>query len=165
MRFHPTIAPIKVGVFPLVKNKPELYGKAREIFAKLQRRWNCFWDESGAIGRRYRRMDEAGTRWCVTVDFQTLEDGTVTLRDRDSMKQERIAIPALIEKMDIEIGYDPRTPGASAMFVQSQVFLLPTSPSISTAPAAASWPIAPTAASRIPVAAGSGAAKDLTDPA
>ena len=104
MRFHPAIAPIKLGVFPLVKNKPELYGKAREIFAKLQRRWNCFWDESGAIGRRYRRMDEAGTPWCVTVDFQTLEDGTVTLRDRDSMKQERLTIPALIEKMDAEIG-------------------------------------------------------------
>ena len=104
MRFHPAIAPIKLGVFPLVKNKPELYGKAREIFAKLQRRWNCFWDESGAIGRRYRRMDEAGTPWCVTVDFQTLEDGTVTLRDRNSMKQERLTIPALIEKMDAEIG-------------------------------------------------------------
>ncbi|NCD21468.1 MAG: glycine--tRNA ligase [Spartobacteria bacterium] len=104
MRFHPAIAPIKLGVFPLVKNKSELYGKAREIFAKLQRRWNCFWDESGAIGRRYRRMDEAGTPWCVTVDFQTLEDGTVTLRDRDSMKQERLTIPALIEKMDAEIG-------------------------------------------------------------
>lgn len=104
MHFHPAIAPIKLGVFPLVKNKPELYGKAREIFSKLQRRWNCFWDESGAIGRRYRRMDEAGTPWCVTVDFQTLEDGTVTLRDRDSMKQERLTIPALIEKMDSEIG-------------------------------------------------------------
>ena len=76
----------------------------REIFAKLQRRWNCFWDESGAIGRRYRRMDEAGTPWCVTVDFQTLEDGTVTLRDRDSMRQERLTIPALVEKMDAEIG-------------------------------------------------------------
>ena len=104
MRFHPAIAPIKLGVFPLVKNKPELYAKAREIFAKLQRRWNCFWDESGAIGRRYRRMDEAGTPWCVTVDFQTLDDGTVTLRDRDSMQQVRLPIAALIEKMDNEIG-------------------------------------------------------------
>jgi len=104
MRFHPAIAPIKLGVFPLVKNKPELYAKAREIFAKLQRRWNCFWDESGAIGRRYLRMDEAGTPWGVTVDFQTLEDGTMTLRDRDSMAQVRLTLPQLIEKLDDEIG-------------------------------------------------------------
>lgn len=104
MRFHPAIAPIKLGVFPLVKNRPELYAKAREIFTLLQRRWNCFWDESGAIGRRYRRMDEAGTPWCLTVDFQTLEDGTVTLRDRDSMQQERLSIPALIAKMEQAIG-------------------------------------------------------------
>jgi len=104
LRFHPAIAPIKLGVFPLVKNKPELYAKAREIFARLQRRWNCFWDESGAIGRRYRRMDEAGTPWCATIDFQTLEDGTVTLRDRDSMTQVRLSVAELIEKLDNEIG-------------------------------------------------------------
>ncbi len=100
MRFSPRIAPVKVAVFPLMKNKPELYAKAREIFGQLQRRWACFWDESGAIGRRYRRMDEAGTPFCVTVDFQTLEDGTVTLRDRDTMKQERLTIAALREKLD-----------------------------------------------------------------
>ena len=87
-----------------MKNRPELYAKAREIFAALQRRWNCFWDESGAIGRRYRRMDEAGTPWCVTVDFQTLEDGTVTLRERDSMTQERITLDALVAKLDEAIG-------------------------------------------------------------
>ncbi len=104
LRFSPAIAPIKAGVFPLVKNKPELYAKAREIFARLQRRWNCFWDEAGAIGRRYRRMDEAGTPWCVTVDFQTLEDGTVTLRERDSMTQERITLDALVAKLDEAIG-------------------------------------------------------------
>ena len=91
-------------MLPLVKNRPELYAKAREIFAALQRRWNCFWDESGAIGRRYRRMDEAGTPYCVTVDFQTLEDGTVTLRDRDSMTQERISVPDLLAKLDAAIG-------------------------------------------------------------
>jgi glycyl-tRNA synthetase len=104
LRFHPTVAPIKAAVLPLVKNRPELYAKAREIFAALQRRWNCFWDESGAIGRRYRRMDEAGTPFCVTVDFQTLEDGTVTLRDRDSMTQERISLPDLLSKLDAAIG-------------------------------------------------------------
>ena len=100
MRFSPLVAPIKVAVFPLVKNKPELYGKAREIFTQLQRRCACFWDESGAIGRRYRRMDEAGTPFCVTIDFQTLEDGTVTLRDRDTMKQERLSVAALRQKLD-----------------------------------------------------------------
>lgn len=103
LRFSPAIAPIKLGVFPLVKNKPELYGKARSIFTELQRHWNCFWDESGAIGRRYRRMDEVGTPWCVTVDFQTLEDGTVTLRHRDSMEQERITLADLKAKLDNEI--------------------------------------------------------------
>jgi glycyl-tRNA synthetase len=100
LRFAPNIAPIKIAFFPLVKNKPELYAKAREIFSGFQRRWNCFWDESGAIGRRYRRMDEAGTPFCVTVDFQTLDDGTVTLRDRDTMKQERLTVAALKEKLE-----------------------------------------------------------------
>ena len=104
LRFHPAIAPIKAAVLPLVKNRPELVAKAREVFAALQRRWNTFWDESGAIGRRYRRMDEAGTPYCVTVDFQTLEDGTVTLRDRDSMQQVRISVPDLLAKLDAEIG-------------------------------------------------------------
>ena len=99
MRFHPAVAPIKLGVFPLVKNKPELYEKAREVFGTLRKRWACFWDESWAIGRRYRRMDEAGTPWCVTVDFQSLEDGTVTLRERDGMTQERIGMEELVAKV------------------------------------------------------------------
>jgi glycyl-tRNA synthetase len=101
LHLAPAIAPIKVGVFPLVKNKPELYALARSIFKKLQRRYNCFWDESGAIGRRYRRQDEIGTPFCVTVDFDTLEkDGTVTLRDRDTMQQERISVDDLIRRLD-----------------------------------------------------------------
>lgn len=100
LRFHPRVAPVKVAIFPLVKNKPELYAMARGIFTQLQRRWPSFWDESGAIGRRYRRQDEAGTPYCVTVDFQTLEDGTVTLRDRDTMKQERLNVEALQAKLD-----------------------------------------------------------------
>ena len=104
LRFDPAIAPIKVAVFPLVKNKPELVACAREIFAGLQRRWNCFWDASGAIGRRYRRQDEAGTPYCVTVDFQTLEDGTVTVRDRDTMQQERLTPAALKARLDERIG-------------------------------------------------------------
>ena len=95
MHFHPSIAPVKVAVFPLVKNRPELYDKARQVFNGLRRHWNCFWDESGAIGRRYRRQDEIGTPFCVTVDFDTLEDDTVTVRLRDSMEQVRMPIAEL----------------------------------------------------------------------
>ena len=88
--FAPCVAPIKVAVFPLLKNKPELVAKARTIFETLRERWPCFYDQGGAIGRRYRRQDEIGTPFGVTVDFQTIEDGTVTLRDRDTMKQQRL---------------------------------------------------------------------------
>jgi glycyl-tRNA synthetase len=95
------MAPIKCGIFPLLKNKPQLVEKAREIVASLRGIMNVFYDESGAIGRRYRRQDEAGTPFCVTVDFDTIgengpeKEGTVTLRHRDSMQQERIAIADL----------------------------------------------------------------------
>jgi glycyl-tRNA synthetase len=95
LAFAPRIAPIQVAVFPLLKNKPELVAKAREVFVALQRRWSCFWDQTGAIGRRYRRQDEIGTPFGVTIDFQTLADQTVTLRDRDTMKQIRLAIADL----------------------------------------------------------------------
>ena len=104
LRFSPKVAPVKIAVFPLVKNKPELYEKARAIFKDLRSRWNCFWDESGAIGRRYRRQDEAGTPFCVTVDFDTLENGTVTLRDRDTMQQERLTVEALVAKVAAAVG-------------------------------------------------------------
>ena len=109
MRFHPRIAPIKVAVFPLLKNKPDLVKKAKEVRDLLRPHLSVFYDEAGAIGRRYRRQDEAGTPFGVTIDFETLgEQGpelkdTVTLRDRDSMKQERVKIsdlaPMLIEKI------------------------------------------------------------------
>ena len=101
MRFHPRVAPVKCAVFPLLKNRPELVAQAREIVESLRRHMNVFYDESGAIGRRYRRQDEAGTPFCVTVDFDTIGEngpenaGTVTLRDRDSMQQARIAISDL----------------------------------------------------------------------
>ncbi|MCF6311259.1 MAG: glycine--tRNA ligase [Verrucomicrobiales bacterium] len=101
MRFHPRMAPIKCGIFPLLKNKPELVAKAREVQKMLTPLMNVFYDESGAIGRRYRRQDEVGTPYGVTIDFDTLgEEGpelkdTVTLRERDSMKQQRIAIADL----------------------------------------------------------------------
>ena len=102
LRFHPRIAPVKVGVFPLLKNKPELVAKAREVFEKLRRHLNAFYDEGGAIGKRYARQDEAGTPFCVTIDFETLgEKGdelkdTVTLRHRDDGSQERVKIDALL---------------------------------------------------------------------
>jgi glycyl-tRNA synthetase len=101
LRFHPRMAPIKCGIFPLLKNNPELVAKAREIAALLKPQMNVFYDETGAIGRRYRRQDEAGTPFGVTVDFETLgERGdelkhTVTLRHRDSMQQERVPITEL----------------------------------------------------------------------
>jgi glycyl-tRNA synthetase len=104
MRFHPRIAPVKVAVFPLLKNKPELVEKGRVVFDLLQKRWPCFWDVAGAIGRRYRRQDEIGTPSCITIDFQTLTDNTVTLRDRDSMKQERIEISKLTDKLFETLG-------------------------------------------------------------
>lgn len=102
LRFHPRMAPIKCAVFPLLKNKEQLVAKAREIVDLLRPHMHVFYDETGAIGRRYRRQDEVGTPFCVTVDFETLGEkdaalrDTVTLRERDSMKQERVAIADLI---------------------------------------------------------------------
>jgi len=105
LRFHPRMAPIKVGVFPLLKNKPELVAKAREVQSLLRPHMMVFYDEGGAIGRRYRRQDEAGTPFGLTIDFETLGEKdealreTVTLRHRDSMKQERIAIKDLLGRL------------------------------------------------------------------
>ena len=95
LHFSPQIAPVKVAIFPLMKKEP-LVEKAQAIFSQLQKHWICEYDESGAIGKRYRRQDELGTPYCITIDFDTLENDTVTLRDRDSMKQERIPISQLI---------------------------------------------------------------------
>jgi glycyl-tRNA synthetase len=98
LRFHPRMAPIKCAIFPLLRNKEELVAKAKEIVDLLRPHMNVFYDQSGAIGRRYRRQDEIGTPFGVTVDFETLGEkdaalrDTVTLRERDSMKQERVAI-------------------------------------------------------------------------
>jgi glycyl-tRNA synthetase len=105
MRFHPRIAPVKVGVFPLLKNKPDLVATARKIYELLKRHMNCFYDEGGSIGRRYARQDEAGTPFGVTVDFETLGEkgeelkGTVTLRYRDDGRQERVKIDELLGKL------------------------------------------------------------------
>jgi glycyl-tRNA synthetase len=95
LRFHPRLAPVKVAVFPLVK-KDGMPQIARAISDALKPHMAVFYDEKGAVGRRYRRQDEAGTPFCVTVDGQTREDGTVTIRDRDSMKQERVASESVL---------------------------------------------------------------------
>jgi glycyl-tRNA synthetase len=104
LKFAPKLAPIKVAIFPLLKNKPELVKKAQEIFENLQNEFICEFDDNGNIGKRYRRQDEIGTPFCVTIDFDTLEKSAgVTVRDRDSGKQERISennlVSYLKEKM------------------------------------------------------------------
>jgi len=94
------IAPVKVAVFPLLKNKPGLVKKAREVYENLKKELGAVeWDDNGNIGKRYRRQDEIGTPHCVTVDFQTLEDNTVTVRNRDTTQQERVKIDALNAKL------------------------------------------------------------------
>jgi len=92
LRLHPVLAPIKCAVLPLVKNKPELVELARKIQQQIKPLFMCQYDDKDAIGRRYRRQDAIGTPYCVTVDFESLEDGMVTLRERDSLRQERISI-------------------------------------------------------------------------
>ena len=102
MHFHPFLAPYKVAVLPLQKNLSE---KAREVLAKLNKTFMCTFDEAGSIGKRYRRQDEIGTPFCVTIDFDTLEDNTVTIRDRDSMKQERVKIDDLVAYISPKIEF------------------------------------------------------------
>jgi glycyl-tRNA synthetase len=91
------LAPVKYAVSPLVRNKPELVDKAREFFMAMKRKHGAvMWDDNGNIGKRYRRQDEIGTPYCVVVDFETLEDNTVTVRDRDTTQQRRVAIDELL---------------------------------------------------------------------
>ncbi|MDB5308452.1 MAG: glycine--tRNA ligase [Gemmataceae bacterium] len=100
MRFHPRLAPIKAAVFPLV-NKDGMPEKAMKLYRELKPHFNVFFDDKGAVGRRYRRQDEAGTPFCITIDGQTMQDDTVTIRDRDTLKQERVPmaqVRAAIEK-------------------------------------------------------------------
>ncbi len=97
LKLHPKLAPYKVAIFPLLANKPELVEKAQSIHDMLKKSWMVAFDSRGNIGKRYRTQDEAGTPFCVTVDFETLENDTVTVRDRDTMNQERIEIQKLEE--------------------------------------------------------------------
>jgi glycyl-tRNA synthetase len=98
MRFHPRLAPIKAAILPLV-NKEGMPDVALRLYHDLKKEWNVYFDDGGAIGRRYRRQDEVGTPYCFTIDGQTLQDQTITLRDRDSLKQERVALSAVKEEL------------------------------------------------------------------
>ncbi len=102
LRLSPRLAPFKVAVLPLIKNKELLVGRARDLYTKLKRKYAVFYDDGGAIGKRYRRQDEAGTPWCVTIDFDTIEKpgDTFTLRERDSMQQKRITEAELFALLD-----------------------------------------------------------------
>jgi glycyl-tRNA synthetase len=92
LRLHPQLAPVKVAVLPLIPRNEDIAGKARALYEELRRAVVAEYDDSGQIGRRYRRQDEIGTPYALTIDEQTLEDDTVTIRDRDSLAQERIPI-------------------------------------------------------------------------
>ena len=105
LKLHRELAPVKVAVLPLIKNKPELVKKAKEVYQMLKPYFTCQYDELGSIGRRYRRQDEIGTLWTITTDFDTLKDDTLTVRNRDTMSQERVKISDLVkilkEKLDV----------------------------------------------------------------
>ena len=102
LRFHPTLAPFKACVLPLSKKLSE---KAGEVHELLSKNFMTDYDETGSIGKRYRRQDEIGTPFCVTYDFDSLEDGCVTVRDRDTMQQERVSIDKLVEYISDKIKF------------------------------------------------------------
>src|ERR1700688_5055980 len=105
LAFNKSVAPIKAAVFPLLKNKPELVAKAREVYMMLKKQVpQIMWDDNGNIGKRYRRQDEIGTPVCITIDFDTLGENpdlldTVTIRDRDTGGQERVSIGDLVSRI------------------------------------------------------------------
>jgi glycyl-tRNA synthetase len=103
LRLDHRLAPVKVAVLPLSRNA-DLSPKARDIAARLRRRWNTDFDDASAIGRRYRRQDEIGTPYCVTVDFDSLNDQAATVRERDSMRQDRVAIDGLEPYLSERLG-------------------------------------------------------------
>ena len=101
LHLHPSIAPYKAAILPLSK---KLSDKAEEVYDMLSKKFMCDYDEAGSIGKRYRREDEIGTPYCITVDFETENDGCVTIRDRDTMEQVRVKIDELVEWFDDKIG-------------------------------------------------------------
>jgi glycyl-tRNA synthetase len=110
LRLHPQLAPVKVAVLPLIGKSEDMVAKSRALFEELRRVVSAEYDDSGAIGRRYRRQDEIGTPWALTIDEQTLEDDTVTIRDRDSLAQDRIPIAGAREHILDRLAADWRTP-------------------------------------------------------
>ena len=109
LRLHPKLAPVKVAVLPLV-SRDGMPERAREIFDEIRHRIPAEYDEGGSIGKRYRRQDEIGTPWGVTIDGQTMEDGTVTLRDRDSLEQTRVPIDGLADALEVRLSEPWQTP-------------------------------------------------------
>jgi glycyl-tRNA synthetase len=103
LRLHPRLAPYKVAVLPLSK-KPGLTGPAQDVLASLQQRFMCDYDETQNIGKRYRRQDELGTPLCVTFDFESVDDHAVTVRERDSMEQERVPVEGLADHLQAKLG-------------------------------------------------------------
>jgi glycyl-tRNA synthetase len=98
LKLHPRLAPFKAAIFPLV-NKDGMPEIAQKLYRELKRDFNVFYDDKGAVGRRYRRQDEAGTPYCFTIDGQTLENQTVTIRDRDTLKQERLPLAEVANRL------------------------------------------------------------------
>jgi glycyl-tRNA synthetase len=109
LRLHPRLAPVKVAVLPLV-SKEGMPEKARDLFEEIRKRVPAEFDEGGSIGKRYRRQDEIGTPWGITVDHQTMEDDTVTLRDRDSLEQTRVPIAGLADDLAARLAQPWRSP-------------------------------------------------------
>jgi glycyl-tRNA synthetase len=109
LRLHPCLAPVKVAVLPLV-SKDGMPEKAHEIHNALRRKMFAEFDEGGSIGKRYRRQDEIGTPWGITVDHQTMEDDTVTLRDRDTLEQVRVPVEGLVEELMARLEQPWRSP-------------------------------------------------------
>lgn len=105
LKLHPALSPIKVAVLPLLKNKPALTEKAMNVYNELRKSLACQYDEKDAIGRRYRRQDAIGTPYCVTIDFDTLEDNTVTIRDRDTLEQQRVSIDQIKNIVEAKVDY------------------------------------------------------------
>jgi len=103
LKLDPKIAPYKAAVFPLLANKPDLVSKAREIYDSLRSDFLVAWDDRGNIGKRYFAQDEIGTPFCITVDFESLENDTVTVRDRDTAKQERLGVDKLKNYLQTKI--------------------------------------------------------------
>lgn len=103
LKFHPSVAPYQIAVFPLLKNKPNLVGKAQEVYQSVRSNFRAVFDDRGNIGKRYFSQDEIGTPYCITIDFDTLSDQSVTVRDRDTLKQDRISLDKLTKYLNQKI--------------------------------------------------------------